>query len=56
MPITDRSWRLTEQGMHLIDEAITSHFSTAARAANGLRGDECAELARLLRVFRLQLE
>ena len=47
---------LTEQGVQLIDEAITSHFNAAAQAVSGLRGDESAELARLLRVFRLQLE
>lgn len=47
---------LTERGVQLIDEAVTSHFSAAARAVSGLDRDECAELARLLRVFRLQLE
>lgn len=47
---------LTDQGVQLIDEAIASHFSAVERAASGLDRDERAELARLLRKFRLQLE
>jgi DNA-binding MarR family transcriptional regulator len=47
---------LTERGVDLIDDAIASHFNAAARAVSGLDRDESAELARLLRVFRLQLE
>jgi DNA-binding MarR family transcriptional regulator len=47
---------LTERGVDLIDAAITTHFGAAAQAVGGLHRDECEELARLLRVFRLQLE
>jgi DNA-binding MarR family transcriptional regulator len=47
---------LTERGVQLIDQAIASHFNAAAREVSGLDRNECAELARLLRVFRLQLE
>ena len=47
---------LTETGLQLIDRAIASHFKAAERTVDGLDRDERAELARLLRKFRLQLE
>lgn len=47
---------LTDQGVQLIDQAIASHFSAAQRTVNGLDRNERAELARLLRKLRLQLE
>ncbi|WP_066823777.1 MarR family winged helix-turn-helix transcriptional regulator [Sphingomonas mali] len=47
---------LTDRGVRLIDQAIASHFSAAEQAVDGLDRNERAELARLLRKFRLQLE
>lgn len=47
---------LTPQGLALIEAAITSHFAQAQQAVTGLDHAERAELARLLRKFRLQLE
>jgi len=47
---------LTARGVKLIDDAVGPHFSAAARAVSGLDGDERAEFARMLRVFRLQLQ
>jgi DNA-binding MarR family transcriptional regulator len=47
---------LTERGAQLIDEAIGSHFDFAAHAVSSLDRNEGAELARLLRKVRLQLE
>ncbi|WP_296615858.1 MarR family transcriptional regulator [Sphingomonas sp.] len=47
---------LTDQGVRLIDEAIASHFGGAERTVGGLDRTERAELARLLRKLRLQLE
>ena len=47
---------LTPQGVDLIEAAIAGHFSAAGQALGALDLDEQAELARLLRKFRLQLE
>lgn len=47
---------LTDRGVKLIDDAIASHFHAAERMVDGLDQKERAELARLLRKFRLQLE
>ena len=47
---------LTPQGVELIEAAIASHFAQADQAVAGLDPGERAELARLLRKFRLQLE
>jgi DNA-binding MarR family transcriptional regulator len=47
---------LTDQGVHLIDKAIASHFSAAERTVSGLDRTERAELAHLLRKLRLQFE
>ncbi|WP_197021400.1 MarR family winged helix-turn-helix transcriptional regulator [Sphingomonas sp. UNC305MFCol5.2] len=47
---------LTPEGLALIDAAIASHFAQAQQAVTGLDHAERAELARLLRKFRLQLE
>jgi DNA-binding MarR family transcriptional regulator len=47
---------LTDEGVRLIDDAITTHFAEAARMIVGLAPAERTELARLLRKVRLQLE
>ncbi|WP_066811596.1 MarR family transcriptional regulator [Sphingomonas asaccharolytica] len=47
---------LTDRGVQLIDEAIAAHFSAAERTVDGLDRNERAELARLLRKLRLQLD
>ncbi|UIJ46158.1 MarR family transcriptional regulator [Sphingomonas cannabina] len=47
--------RLTGEGLRLVEDAIVSHFTQADRAILGLEPGERAELARLLRKFRLQL-
>jgi DNA-binding MarR family transcriptional regulator len=47
---------LTAEGVRLIDDAITAHFAEADRMILGLAPVERAELARLLRKVRLQLE
>jgi len=46
---------LTDAGLHLIDQAIASHFNAASHTVDGLDVNERVELARLLRKFRLQL-
>jgi DNA-binding MarR family transcriptional regulator len=47
---------LTDRGVQLIDQAVASHFSAAERTVSGLDRNERAELAHLLRKFRLQLD
>jgi DNA-binding MarR family transcriptional regulator len=47
---------LTAEGVRLIDDAIAAHFAEADRMILGLAPVERAELARLLRKVRLQLE
>jgi DNA-binding MarR family transcriptional regulator len=46
---------LTAQGVELVDAAIAHHFAQADQAVAGLDPAQRAELARLLRAFRLQL-
>lgn len=47
---------LTAQGLQLIEEAIAAHFRQADQAVAGLDAAERAQLAHLLRKFRLQLK
>ncbi|AJP72111.1 MarR family transcriptional regulator [Sphingomonas hengshuiensis] len=47
---------LTDRGRALIDDAIADHFREAERAVGGLDRGERAELSRLLRKLRLQLD
>jgi len=47
---------LTDKGFDLIEAAIVPHFGEAERVMAGLDLAERAELARLLRKLRLQLE
>lgn len=47
---------LTVQGLALVDAAIASHFAQAEQAVTGLDDTDRADLASLLRKFRLQLD